>query len=406
MSDFITNWRNSINKELENIRKIGAEQQQKIDSVVNNTFQTGEDGINYGKGDDGLTYSYTIKNDKVSDFKPLSANEQRDAIEKITGGRVVVGPEVTNQQSLTDIFRSVSRMYNNGGNLVPEATTIQDMFPGAYVPFGAPGGIAYNGSGKTRDVVELNGMAFPEFRKGDEEYGYAIGASSNNKNPGEYVPTHELSHTAQYTADRTLNKWMNNALNEANEQQGKYPVDELFKKAVSDFFGQGYEMDPSKEISTQMTNAVYDKYNKWVHEDRPDEESFFQQAAKKAGFDSVANAAKTISGYAGKVYPYSYKINGKTITGSEVSEPEIFAEAYTDVLMNGEDAARFSKELISLYSDYADKWADRTGVTKSKNFKAIQDMLDLIPDKKYWATNTNGNLFNQNFRFAFPRNRK
>lgn len=372
------------------------------EAVINNTFQTDKDGVNYGVGTDGNTYSYILLNNKITDFKPLSAEEQRSAINKITDGRIEIDPMVTNTQSLTDIFRSVSRIYNNGGNLVPDKTVVSDMNSSSYNIFGAQGR-AFKHHDNTPDEIEISGLGFPKFRKAMEKEDYKSGFASTGKYPGEHVPTHELSHIAGYAAERVVDKWIEKKQKEAEENKNKYPADELFKKAINNFFGRQYEIDEEKSIGNQLLNEIYSKYDKWEDEDRNVRGrqiyDFLNVAAENAGFDSVEEAAMSISGYAGKTYPY-YIYNGEQeeSIGDFVDDREVFAEAYTDVLINGDDAKQFSKELIKLWSDYVDRWADRTGQTKAKRAQELKQMFQALPNFKTKSQKSPSELFNRNYK--------
>lgn len=376
------------------------------DYVVQNTFRMDRDGTNYGVGRDGKTYSYTIDlNNRISEPKLLSAEEQRKAISNMTDGKVEIDPDVTNQESLTDIFRSINRMYEKGGNLVPDGVKIYDMHPGKYVLFGGPQGRAINwGSDlSSKDIVEINGLDFPNFRKSQEEEDYEEGFASSGKFPGQHVPTHELSHTADFAASRIIDKWIYEKQQEAEKNKNKYPANELFKKAINNFFGGDYELDESKSVGTQLLDEVYRKYNKWKDEDRKNNlenytEDFFDIAAENSGFDSVNDAAASISGYAGKIYPHDFTMYGKDYHYELVDKKEVFAEAYADVLINGDDAADFSKELIKIWSDYANRWSDRTGVMKKKKEQEFKQMFDALPNFKTGSKNNIPNLFIQNYR--------
>ena len=377
------------------------------DYIVQNTFRMDRDGTNYGVGRDGKTYSYTIDfNNRISEPKLLSAEEQRNIISSMTDGKVEVDSGVTNQESLTDIMRSVNRMYKNGGNLVPNGVEITDMSPGRYILMGSPDGRAWNyGSlnDDSRDLIELNGLDFPEFRKSDEKRYYKTNYTSSGKYPGEHIPTHELSHTADFASARIIDNWLNKKKQEAENNKNKYPANELFKKAINNLFGRDYELDESKSVGTQLLTEVYNKYNKWRREDAINNlenytEDFFDIAAKKAGFDSVEDAASSISEYAGKTYPHDFTMYGKNFHFDRVKNEEVFAEAYADVLINGDEATKFSKELIKLWQDYVDRWSDRTGVTKDKKAQEFKQMFDVLPNFKTNSKKNSSNPFIQNYR--------
>jgi hypothetical protein len=289
-------------------------------------------------------------------------------------------------------------MYEKGGNLVPDKVKITDMYPGRYVFFNTPQGraISWGDDLSSQDSVEINGLDFPNFRKSQEEEDYEEGFASSGKFPGEHVPTHELSHTADFATSRIIDKWIYEKQQEAKKNKNKYSVNELFKKAINSFFGRDYELGEPSSVGEKLLDEVYDKDNKWLEEDKKNglenyPHNFLEIAAAEAGFDSVNDAAASISGYAGKTYSNDYNINGEDFHYDYVNKKEVFAEAYTDVLINGDDAADFSKKLIGLWSDYADRWTDRTGVTKKKRAQELKQMFDILPDFK---TNTQQKLLN------------
>lgn len=378
------------------------------DYIVQNTFKMGRDGVNYGIGRDGRTYSYTVDfNNNVSEPRLLSAEEQRDVINGLTNGKIEISPDITNQESLTSILRSVNRMFEKGGNLVPDKVEIANMYPtGTFVLGGAQGQALRAGFGTSpNDVIWLNNLDSPSYNKLSEQYNYKKGWHSSGKFPGEHVPTHELSHTADFATSRLEGKWRQERQREVQENADKYPVSEFLKKAISNFYGMDYEPKYRNSVGAQLEDEMDDKYSKWLEEDEKNglennTSKFFEIAAEEAGFDSVEDAAASISAYAGHTYPDIFKINGQTYRYDSVKKPEVFAEAYTDVLINGDDAADFSKRLIKLWSDYADRWSDRTGVTRDKRAQEFKQMFDVLPDFKTNSGKKALNPFIQNYRSA------
>ena len=179
-------------------------------------------------------------------------------------------------------------------------------------------------------------------------------------------------------------------LSSKEKNMNKYPADKLLQQAVSRAFGKDYELNEYDSVGHQIMKEANDKYNKWVEENR---EKFgtgstlgiFDTAAKNAGFDSLEDAAASISGYAGQRYQDSIVMNGEEFQYDYVDKDEVFAEAYTDVLLNGEDAAKFSKELIKLFREYTDKWAARNGTNRNDSFKQIQEMFSVLPKSESFA---------------------
>lgn len=362
------------------------------ENVVRTTFKTDEDGNNYGVGTDGNTYSYNMINDQVKNLRPLTVEEQRYAINKFSDGNVEVDEQVTNQTSLTDILKSVVRMYDKGGTLAPERVNISDMRPGSYIAFGAPAGVTTHPRYGGADEIKINGLSLPNYRRGDEEAANKEGwwPDRENKALGEGVITHELSHSTQNAMSGILERWLEKKEEEAEANKNKYPADKLFVQAVSRLFGNDYELGEEDTVGYKILQDAYDKYNKWSNEIGNSDKGdgglrIISSAAKNLGFDSVKEAADSISGYAGKRYKNSLRIDGKEYEYEDVKGPEVFAEAYTDVLLNDEDAAPFSKEIIRLYKEYADDLSNKTGWRKSDPFKEFKEMFTILPKADFAA---------------------
>ena len=399
------------------LRDTSNQVKERQDAIKSSTFQTDEDGTNYGVGNDGMTYSYTMQDGKMQNVKKLSADEQKTAIGKISNGKVNIDPQVTNQRSLTDLLRSTSRMYQKGGNLVPTNVEIRDMNPGSYALNGI-GGVTYSAFDddlNAKDIIQINGLSAPDARKVNEKKDAEAGWSTSGKYPGEYIPTHELSHSAENTPYRIKENWYNSSLLEAKEKEKVYPIGELLKKAISDLFGQGYEIDKSTSVGKKMAEDASANYDKWNKEDEQKygfkglSDGFVKLAAERAGFKSVADAAKDLSGYAGELYPGFIQMpNGEyQYYEGDVDNAEVFAEAYSDVLLNGDDAKPFSKELIALYQDYVDTWRKRTGIEKSEKAEAtrkrLTEALNALPDFTIDSKKSPAQIFNQRYKMTIKK---
>ncbi len=378
-----------------------------VNNVVSTTFAIDDDGISYGVGSDGNTYAYVLVNNKVEELKPLSADEQRRAISKITGGRINVDPIITNKKSLNDIFRSVSRMYGNGGFLTPNEVDILDMYPGAMRVLDAVQGTAHHDpQSYDADKVKINGLDFPDIRRMNEKISNNAGwwTDRENKALGEGVITHELSHTAENAANDLLTSFTNKKEEEAGRSKNKYPASELFKKTFLNLFGKDYEpQNAGQDILDELGGKIqqwddedYDKYGTYSISPY----TILKIAAKNTGFDSINDAAASISGYAGEIYKKDpYTVDGEVWFQPEdsVRPEEVFAEAYTDVLINGNKAVPFSKEIIKLYSEYTDKMAERTGEAAKKRVNEMQRMLGALPDFQANKDKPRLKTFHQNF---------
>ena len=86
---------------------------------------------------------------------------------------------------------------------------------------------------------------------------------------------------------------------------------------------------------------------------------------------------------------YAYN-STTTIDKNSKYFPELFAEAYTDVLYNGNDAAPYSKELIKLYVDYIidynNTFKDWNSINRTLNMSR-DELLRLLNDKESFIRN-------------------
>lgn len=361
------------------------------ENVVRTTFKTDDDGNSYGVGSDGNTYSYNMVNNQIRNLRPLTVEEQKYAINKFSNGNVSVNDQITNQTSLTDILKSVVRMYDKGDKLTPDKVNISDMYPDRYVFAGSPSGTAaQSNSLDAADEIEINGLSFPSLRRSIEKSANNIGwwTDKENKALGEGVITHELSHTAQNAASKILDRWRHKKIEEAEANAKKYPADKLFMQAVSRLFGNDYELGEEDTVGYKILQDAYETYDKWNNEIGRTDLGYggvriLETAARRLGFDSVAAAADSISGYAGKRLEDTLTIDGKKEKYESVSDAEVFAEAYTDVLLNEDNAAPYSKEIIRMYKDYTEDLSKKTGWKRSDPFKEFKEMFTILPKSDF-----------------------
>lgn len=380
------------------------------DYVVQNTFRMDRDGTNYGVGRDGKTYSYTIDfNNKVSEPKLLSAEEQRNIISNITDGKVEIDPDVTNQESLTDIIRSINRMYEKGNNLTPGKVNITKLLREDYAnsPLTDVYGLAYDNEPGVPDTIKIYSLDNPQLRRRDEAKAAETKWSPNNPYLGEFIPTHELSHTAQFNANGILKEWFAKKEDDAKKYANKYTPSQLFQKAIRNTFGLSDDLSYEDSLGHKMLNDTKEQYEKWHKEfsdelygNFDDKDGIFGIAAKNLGFDSVNEAAKTVSDYAGYEIVEPYYVDGERKEYKYIDESELFAEAYADVLLNDDEAAPYSKEIIKLYKNLLDKWEKKTGIAKDRRTKEFKQMFDALPNFKTGSKKNGSNPFVQNYRSA------
>lgn len=378
------------------------------DYIVQNTFRTDRDGVNYGVGRDGKTYSYIkFYNNNISEPKLLSAEEQRKAISNMTDGKIEIDSNITNQESLTDLFRSINRMYEKGDNLVPGKVNITKLIRSDYAgsPLADAYGLAKNNEVGTPDTIKLYSLDDPQRRRRDEAESAKNKWSPNIPYLGEFVPTHELSHTAQFNANSILKEWLAKKEDDAKKYENKYTPSQLFQEAMYEMLRRSGDLSYEDSLGYKILNDAKEQYEKWedefsheIYGNHRDKDSLFGIAAKNLGFDSVNEAAKTVSDYAGYEMVEPYYIDGERKEYRYIDEAELFAEAYADVLFNEDKAAPYSKEIIKLYKNFVDKWADRTGMTKEKRMQELKRMFEILPNFKNSPKSIGSNLFIRNLR--------
>lgn len=370
--------------------------------IVGNTYQYNDDGSYYGMGWDGRPYSYTIKNNTVGDFTPLDTDEQKRSIERLTDGRITVHDTITNPGTLAEIYRSIKRMYDYGnGNLIPDNVLIGDSDPESVEMLGGNGimGIArFNyGTPEEPDHIDLLGSNFPDIQKWKSDRGAAHGWFSAGG--GDDLPQHELAHTAEYAISDAPDRYSRRVAKEAEKYAGKYSTGDILSDGLSkikyfipslidSIFGthiipteeEWYEMpdgiqsafwedafmsleDKYDTVEEKMNKAAYEKNNEWFQKyGYTPLDELLEEAAKNTGFDSAREAMASISEYA------------------KSGEGEAFAEAYADVLLNGNKAKPFSKELIRLYSDLADKAEKDFGRNKKPvKLETFNQLMEILP---------------------------
>lgn len=399
--------------------------------IIGNTYQDNNDNTYYGMGWDGRPYSYTIKDNVVGEFTPLDSDEQKKAIERLSDGKIKIHETITNPATLAEIYRSVKRMQDSGnGNLVPDNVVIGDSYPGSVTMPGGSGlaGIAKpnKGTEEEPDHIDLLGTDFPAIQAGKSNKGKQSGFHSTGG--GDSVPQHELAHTAEFALLDSPQRYFDRIAKESEKYRGKYSAGNLFEDAFGKIkyaipllydavFGT-HTVPTEKEVEAmsrsdnpnmqnmaeywddyytpleykydtveeKINNKASRKADQWYDKNTDQGDRYgvqgrlFEKAAKNAGFNSVEDAIKSISTYA------TYNNN------------EAFAEAYSDVLINGNNAKPFSKELINVYMKVADDTAKMFGKNKPTQLKMFSELVDIIPEDTLKDPKKQLNRFQQNYR--------
>lgn len=245
------------------------------------------DGVVYGVGDDGKTYKYGIdENGYIKDLTALDQDEQRKIINDLTSGKIKIDKSITNNITLDMLYDAISRVKNYDDG---------SLIPDKIKMFDLSS--EFNGRDNTPSNVAgfytsmgdifLKDTDDPVWNVYSSEYSGETGHNAKSKNI-DSTPIHELGHGTKDTVDYMLDKRGPNSLLE--------------------------RLRLAKEMPTNQDSLYY-------------------RAANESGFgEDLDKATESVSKYA------------------TTDLHEAFAEAFADVLVNGDDAATFSKRLVDLYS--------------------------------------------------------
>lgn len=247
----------------------------------------------------------------------------REAIKNSSAGKVIVDDSIYDEEELQRILNTVQKMgeYNNGV-LFPGYTVISDSnsFNGERTAGQFHHGDNINMFGFAGLPDGLYGTKNNPYRiyiKNANETGWNDYASHANIKSGWHpktgekdmnaAHTHELSHSAHKEALKKSHPptlWMSPEENEA------------YEKLISKF-------STFRDLVQKLTDKYY--------------------------LENTKNAAKSVSGYAESSHD-------KDSADTKFPFNEMFAEAYTDVLYNGDSAKPYSKALVEAYSEYLNEY--------------------------------------------------
>lgn len=274
---------------------------------------------------------------QIKETAPLRA-----AIRETSGGRVIVDQSIYNKTSLERILNSVKAMQEqNGGALQPGYTIISDSknderFDGENLGEAASDGSIWGNLflpgfqwNLPRDHYGTKNAPYRVYLEdpNDVEYNDRLArlALDTNWSIEDYndddvesaTQSHELAHTAYFDA---LKKIKNPLLAFGSD-----------RKTIEDFKNTHHSL-----------------------------QEMFEVAAKNTGFKNVKDAAASISEYASTDARKDEEKGGldtsKNWGPQYIRLPEVFAEAYNDVLYNKQYASEYSKELIRLYAEYVNDY--------------------------------------------------
>ncbi len=277
----------------------------------------------------------------------VKASALRDVIKKKTDNKVEVTDSINDENSLLTILRSYLQMKNYGnGNLVPDNVVVFNPNPNALdLGMGISG--QYWPKGGTEQSRDPIAVLYTSWNSGEKP---KLDTSEGRIHPvtgekAQITIPHELAHAAGIAYDKIASRYAKRFEENINKYKNRYSSDDISAK-IADATRKAYEV--RKEIRE-------------AH-DYPSD--LFERAAKNTGFSSVDEANKSISAYAATDWA------------------EAFAEAYSDVLLNGDNAVPYSKELIRLYSEAADKWSKRVGKDNTPmQIGRLKELMDVSPTK-------------------------
>lgn len=247
----------------------------------------------------------------------------RNAIKEASDGKITVDKSIYDKEELQRILDTVQKMkkYNNGV-----------LFPGYTV---------ISNSSKS-----LGGSTMGLFLHGDPINIYGFSPLPNGSHGTKNNPYQIYIRDANDT-------WFNDYIGEQSIESGWHPktgenaVDSTHTHEMS-HSAHKEALKKSHPPTLWMTSEEDEAYKKLISKFSTFRD-LVQQLTDKYHLENTKNAAKSVSRYAesshdkdeaDKAFPFS----------------EMFAEAYTDVLYNGDSARPYSKALVEAYSDYLNEY--------------------------------------------------
>lgn len=330
----------------ENHPTLSPEEDLKQD-IVANTFLQEDDGTSFGYSylDTNTQNSYTpsyfqyrMKNGKASDLQKLSPEDQRTKIYSMSDDSVSVN-EIEEQNYLANLMRTMHNINRTTDVLkAPKGTSINEIDPSKY------------------EDTRILGVTNPDLKQIAIRNPYISNAPleaqpySSGVDSGWWTtanPTlHELGHMSDPNFEIALRERFQQQLEEISEKnRGKYSIGDIIgnllynagvpmRQAIKNAFGVNLggtafrDLSVSPDLEYERSSAAAEAYTKQLEDFSEDIMVAWRNAVQKAGFENTNQALESISEYGGS------------------SPDEGFAEAYADVVQNGENAKPFSKALF------------------------------------------------------------
>lgn len=256
------------------------------------------------------------KNEAIKQTAPL-----REKIKEVSGGKVSVDDTIYNEKELRRILNTVQKMksYNNGV-LFPGYTVISNSFKDTE----DDGQFLYG------DYKNIYGLApFPNGLYGTKNNPYKI-----------YIKHANAPDWNDYrNADSIKSEWHPKT---GEENQSSTHTHELSHSAHKEALKKSHPptlwMSPEEDEAYKNLISKFSSFRDLV-----------QKLTDKYHLENTKNAAKSVSGYA--EYAHDEDEADKAFPFHEM-----FAEAYSDVLSNGNSARPYSKALVEAYSEYLNEY--------------------------------------------------
>ena len=284
----------------------------------------------------------------------------RKAIQRLSGDRIIVDSSIHNEDALKKIMTTVLKMQQfQDGALTPSYTTVKD-----------PGSKWWK--------IEPYEDDLGQFWKG----GYTLGEKlySPNQPSGNKNAPYRIT-----LKDTNYEKLINDFNAGASIEDNWWPKtgDTVESPVITHEFAHSAQAESSKKVKSPALAMDYvEKSKRQKFQDTHNSlQEIFDIAAKNTGYKSLLEAAASISRYAAKdVVNESLGKNNEAKNWSPGRRlPEVFAEAYTDVLYNGENASPYAKELMRLSAEYVKDYEDTFGKRDNKNIDSFKKALNILP---------------------------
>lgn len=277
----------------------------------------------------------------------------REAIKQVSGGTITVDKSIYDETELNRILDSVKNMQEfGGGALQPGYNVISDS---QWLPENISG-IHMTKISRNSDhwPVPIK-IHFPKDNLGSKNAPYQIYIKNAND-----VEENDWGAVLNYLADWAIEKY----------DKDSYTAESA---THTHELSHGAQKDAMKKTTNPaMTLNYAEKLARQMFKDNnPSLQEIFDIAAKNTGFKNLKDAAYSISRYAGEEAEEESERGGRDASKDWSADrrlPDVFAEAYTDVLYNKDNASPYSKELISLYVDYINNY--------NKNFSSAMPRQD------------------------------